>query len=62
MAWFAAVVYYPYEDVIEYDLGKEQLILKGLSTVQFIISLMYFFLWSQTHIHLAVKKFERLKA
>jgi hypothetical protein len=61
MAWFSAVVYYPYEDAIEYDLGKEQLVLKALSVVQFVVSLMYFLLWAQTHTHLAIQKYERMK-
>lgn len=57
MAWFAAVVYYPYEDVIEYDLGKKEVILRVLSTIQFIVSVIYFFLWTQTHLHLAIKRY-----
>lgn len=61
MAYFAAVVYFPYEDAIEYDLGKQSLILSVCAIVQFLVALMYFFLWTKTHLHLAVKKYERLK-
>lgn len=57
MAWFAAVVYYPMEGSIVYDLGQEEIILKALSLIQFLVSLMYFCLWSQMHLHLAIKKY-----
>ena len=62
VAYFAAVVYYPYEEVIEYDMGAQTALLKGLSLVQFVVSLLYFFLWLKTHLHLAIQKYERDKA
>jgi heme/copper-type cytochrome/quinol oxidase subunit 4 len=57
MLYFAAVVYYPYQDVIEYDMGTEYTILKGLSLIQFMVALMYFGLWMKNHMYLAIKKY-----
>lgn len=61
MLYFATVVYYPFSEEIEYDLGSEEWLLKGISLVQFMIALAYFFLWINSHMKLAVEKYERAK-
>jgi heme/copper-type cytochrome/quinol oxidase subunit 2 len=61
MLYFAAVVYYPYSQNIEYDLGNEAILLRVASIVQFIIAMTYFFLWIMSHMKLAVQKYERKK-
>lgn len=54
MLYFATVVYYPYSEAIEYDLGAEEWLLKIISFVQFSIALAYFFLWINSHMKLAI--------
>ena len=62
MAYFAAVVYYPYSQTIEYDLGNEELLLNIASILQFIVAMTYFSLWIKSHMKLAVQKYERMKS
>jgi hypothetical protein len=61
MLYFATVVYYPYTKEIEYDLGREEWLLTIISFVQFLIAMTYFFLWINSHVSLAVERYEREK-
>lgn len=61
MLYFATVVYYPYSEAIEYELGGQEWLLRGISFIQFLIALAYFFLWINSHMKLAVEKYERAK-
>jgi len=57
MILFSTVIYYPYDHIIEYDLGPETLILKFLSLVQLVIALIFYLLWTKNHLHLAKGKY-----
>ena len=54
MLYFATVVYYPYTKEIAFELGREEWVLTIFSFFQFLIAVTYFFLWTNSHVRLAI--------
>ena len=61
MILFSTVIYYPYENSIEYDMGPESTLLKIISLIQFIVAIIFFLLFLKNHLKLAMGKYEKAR-